>query len=100
MKITLYKMLLGCAAVFGLSAIGCDDQVTQSDVNAARDEVREEAADVKDEVDEGVAFVRTDQYQQDAEHEDRGDDGEQRHDRRRGAVRPGPDGHQRSPARA
>ena len=48
MKISLYKMLLGCAAVFGLAAVGCDDQVTQSDVNAARDEVRDEAKDVKE----------------------------------------------------
>lgn len=48
MKITLSKMLLGCTALVGLAAVGCDDQVTMSDVNAARDEVREEARDVKE----------------------------------------------------
>lgn len=48
MKITLSKMLLGVVAVFGLSAIGCDDQVTMSDVESARDDVREEAEDVNE----------------------------------------------------
>jgi chromosome segregation ATPase len=48
MKISLYKLLLGVVAVFGLSAIGCDDQVTMSDVESARDNVQEEAEDVRE----------------------------------------------------
>jgi chromosome segregation ATPase len=48
MKISLYKMLLGVVAVFGLSAVGCDDQVTMSDVESARENVQEEAEDVRE----------------------------------------------------
>jgi hypothetical protein len=48
MKITLGKMLLGIVAVFGLSAVGCDDQVTMSDVESARENVQEEAEDVRE----------------------------------------------------
>jgi hypothetical protein len=47
MKVSLYKMLLGCAAVFGLAAVGCDE-VTMSDVESARENVREEAEDVRE----------------------------------------------------
>ncbi len=48
MRVSIYKMLLGCAAVFGLAAVGCDDQVTMNDVNAARDEVKEQAEEVRE----------------------------------------------------
>jgi hypothetical protein len=48
MKISLYKLLLGVVAVFGLSALGCDDQLTRIDVDAAHDEVQDEAQDVQE----------------------------------------------------
>jgi chromosome segregation ATPase len=48
MKVSIYKMLLGCAAVFGLSAVGCEDELTRSDVTEAQEEVREEQEDVRE----------------------------------------------------